>query len=324
MNDKISVIVPVYNAERFLTRCVNSILRQTHSNIELILVNDGSKDNSLALCQQLAAGDGRIIVLDKPNGGAASARNMGLDRATGEYIGFCDADDYLDSQMYSTLLSLLKKHNVQILDCGSEVLDEDGKQVTIDSCTGEFEVFSSSDYIRSIFLRTGNVHLGTKIFHTSVLQDIRIPEGRRVEDFYFTICCLQNVDKIGKCTNPFYKYTISSGSVTRSGGGSIYLDALYFYDLAVKLLGPQSGPMADAQSYYLLKMYYLLSISINRAEHKQYCKELQKCQKNLRSHRKDIRKNLHLSTKERIILYISCISMRLSRFLFCLKGGERK
>ena len=96
MNYKISVIVPIYNAEHFVERCAGSILKQTHQNIELILVNDGSEDGSLESCRKIAARDKRVVVLDKKNGGAASARNLGLDYATGDYIGFCDVDDFFD------------------------------------------------------------------------------------------------------------------------------------------------------------------------------------------------------------------------------------
>ena len=94
MDELISVIVPVYNAEEYIKRCVESIQNQTYSHFELILVNDGSRDNSLALCQALAAQDERIVVLDRPNGGASAARNTGLAHMRGQYIVFADSDEY--------------------------------------------------------------------------------------------------------------------------------------------------------------------------------------------------------------------------------------
>lgn len=96
MNEKISIIVPVYNAEKTLKECVNSLIKQTYSNIEIILVNDGSKDDSLRICKEFAEKDSRIIVIDKPNGGVSSARNAGLDIASGEYVMFCDSDDWVN------------------------------------------------------------------------------------------------------------------------------------------------------------------------------------------------------------------------------------
>ena len=100
---KISVIVPVYNVEKYLDNCINSIVNQTYDNLEILLVDDGSKDNSGSLCDEWALRDNRIKVIHKQNGGASSARNAGLDAATGEYIGFVDADDYIDIDMYEIM-----------------------------------------------------------------------------------------------------------------------------------------------------------------------------------------------------------------------------
>ena len=108
---KVSVIVPVYNVENYLEECVNSILNQTYENLEIILVDDGSTDNCPQICDDWAKKDKRIKVIHKANGGVSSARNVGLDNATGEYIGFVDSDDYIDITMYEKMLKLLKKEN---------------------------------------------------------------------------------------------------------------------------------------------------------------------------------------------------------------------
>lgn len=105
MNELISIIVPVYNAEETLERCVSALVGQTHQNIEIILVNDGSKDRSLEICQKFKAEDSRILVIDKPNGGVSSARNVGLDAAKGEFIMFCDSDDWAEPDWCEELIS---------------------------------------------------------------------------------------------------------------------------------------------------------------------------------------------------------------------------
>lgn len=117
-NYKISVIVAVYNAEDYLCNCCNSILAQTYRNIELILVNDGSEDNSLAICKKIQASDKRVVVIDKENGGCYSAWNKGLDVATGDFIGFVDNDDYIQPQMYETLLDILIEQDADICAFG--------------------------------------------------------------------------------------------------------------------------------------------------------------------------------------------------------------
>ena len=109
MSDKISVIVPVYNVENYLRRCVDSIINQTYKNLEIILVDDGSPDNCPVICDEYAQKDSRIKVIHKENGGLSSARNCGMDMATGEYIGFVDGDDWIESDMYKFLIENAEK-----------------------------------------------------------------------------------------------------------------------------------------------------------------------------------------------------------------------
>ena len=118
-NVAISIIVPVYNAEKYLDRCLNSIYSQTFSDYEIILVNDGSKDNSLSKCYEFAAKDERITVIDKENGGAGSARNAGVKAAKGEYLAFPDVDDWFEPEMYADLYALAKTADYDIVFSGA-------------------------------------------------------------------------------------------------------------------------------------------------------------------------------------------------------------
>ncbi len=324
MSEKISVIVPVYNAERFLKRCANSILNQTYKNIELILVNDGSKDNSLSLCHEIAKSDERVVVVDKQNGGAASARNKGLDYATGEYIGFCDSDDFLDLDMYETLKKIMDENNLDMVDSRSKVYDEDEHLLYKEEETIELEIVSSEEYIKRIFQRKGNVSLCSRLFRSSLIKDLRITEGRRVEDFYFIIQCLTMTKNNATYFYPFYNYVTNPNGVTHKATGSIYLDGLFFYNLALKLLDNCTVDMKTEQTYYLLKMYYLLSISTTKDEHKKFSEDLKECQRDIRRNFTQIGKNPYLKKKEKLVLYISCISMKISRILFNIKNGGTK
>lgn len=113
----ISVIIPVYQAEKYLKRCVDSVLSQTFQNLEVILIDDGSKDNSGEICDQYAASDNRVKVLHKTNAGVAAARNSGLEMATGDYIAFVDSDDYIDSQMYQSMMSIAEEYQCDVVMC---------------------------------------------------------------------------------------------------------------------------------------------------------------------------------------------------------------
>ena len=118
MDEKISVIVPVYNVEQYLERCVDSIINQTYKNLEIILVNDGSTDNSGKLCDELAKRDDRIRVIHKGNGGLSDARNAGIEEAESDLIGFIDSDDYIDEDMYELLIDNLRETNADLSMCG--------------------------------------------------------------------------------------------------------------------------------------------------------------------------------------------------------------
>ena len=118
MKDKISVIVPVYNVEEYITKCLSSIANQTHTNLEIICVDDGSTDGSGLICDEFAKADARFVVVHKQNEGVAVARNVALELATGDYIGFVDSDDWIEPVMYETLLQCMQKDSVEI-GCGN-------------------------------------------------------------------------------------------------------------------------------------------------------------------------------------------------------------
>lgn len=116
-NEKISVIIPIYNVEAFLERCLNTVCGQSYKNLEIILVDDGSSDNCLKICKEFADKDDRIKVIHQSNQGVSAARNTGLDMATGDYIAFVDSDDYIHTEMYERLYSLLKKYDADMSAC---------------------------------------------------------------------------------------------------------------------------------------------------------------------------------------------------------------
>lgn len=320
MKKKLSIIIPVYNAEAFLPRCIESILNQTYRNLEILLVNDGSKDDSLQICLQYAKTDNRILVFDKSNGGAASARNLGLKHVTGEYIGFCDSDDFFDEDTFSSLINIMEENNLPTIECLSKTYNDNLEFVKSDDDSRELEYWTAEDAIRQIFLRKGNVSLSTRVTKAEYIKDLCIPEGRRVEDFYFTICLLTRTGGTTVYKYPFYNFVSSEGSVTRSGGGSIYLDAIYFYDKACEYLKDYSYDLKNAQIYYLLKIYYLLSISLTRKEMFRYRAEIKQYKKYLKKSKQEIKGSSELSKKEKIVLGIASHSFMCTRSLYLIKN----
>ena len=181
MNELISIVVPVYNAEKTLERCVRSLLRQTYENLEVILVNDGSKDGSLALCRGYEQQDNRVRVIDKPNGGVSSARNAGLDAARGEFVMFCDSDDWVEPDW----CRCMREHHVGggLTVCRiarEDVAEEDTAELTV-------ETADRKEFLHYPMLMLSPVN---KLYMRSVIEErqVRFPEKLHLgEDFSFVL-----------------------------------------------------------------------------------------------------------------------------------------
>ena len=195
MSDKlISIIVPVYNIEKYLRRSINSIINQTYSNLEIILVDDGSTDESGKICDEYANIDNRIKVIHKNNGGQASAINLGLDIAKGDYIGFSDPDDYINKNFYKNLYILAEKYNTDITECSMIKVkeEEDIEKVYIEEFevdkNEKVELFDGIGGLRKLFGEDFADYLETivkvnKIYKREIFNDIRFSEVRIYEEW---------------------------------------------------------------------------------------------------------------------------------------------
>lgn len=192
---KISVIVPVYNVENEINRCVQSIIEQTHENLEIILVNDGSQDSSLKKMQQLASEDERIVLVNKENGGVTSARLEGVKVATGEYIGFVDGDDEIETDMYEFLLKNALEYEADISHCGYQMVFEDGRVnyfhntgclVQQDRITGLTDLLDGSRVEPGLCNKLFHKTLLQNLFHDRVMpNDIKINEDLLMNYYLF-------------------------------------------------------------------------------------------------------------------------------------------
>lgn len=218
MNSKalISIIVPVYNVNKYIKKCVNSITSQTYSNLEIILVDDGSKDTSGDICDELAKNDSRIKVIHKVNGGLSDARNCGIDIASGKYIGFVDGDDYIAPQMMENMLLAIERHHAAVAMCGRFVVDEEEniekKMFTLD----EEKVFDGKTAIRYALTYNGcDFAAWDKLYKKSLFDGVRYPLGVMSEDYQVTPMVLSSADKIVHVASPFYYYVQRRGSITK-------------------------------------------------------------------------------------------------------------
>lgn len=215
MSVKLSIIVPVYNAEKFIDRCMQSIYAQTFTDYEIILVNDGSKDNSAKICKSYAEKDSRITFIDKENGGAGSARNAGIEIAKGEYLAFPDVDDWFEPSMYEELYSLAKRKDYDMIFSGVNYYADDGKTVKYNytaNC-GDREYLAQADCRKNImdFFPTTTIFdvPWNKFYKRKVAIDnnVRFSNTRRCQDAMFNIDFYNASNSVASIDKAYYNYT---------------------------------------------------------------------------------------------------------------------
>lgn len=232
MEEKISIIVPIYNVELYLEKCLNSIINQTYTNIEIILVNDGSQDRCGEICEQYAQKDSRIKVIHKENGGLSDARNRGIEFATGKYIGFVDSDDYIASDMYEYLYKLIKEENADVsicdfyIDCGNEIINHnkifDKNKI----------VFSSANAIKSLLKGTEiQNYAWNKLYRIELFDKIKYPFGKKMEDLGTTYLIFDNAENIVVGSEKKYYYLQRSDSIVNTKCYDLEVDK---FELALK------------------------------------------------------------------------------------------
>ena len=223
-NNTISVIVPVYNVEDYLSECIESVLNQTYSNLEIILVDDGSTDKSKDMCDQYAKEDSRIIVVHQRNKGQSDARNHGLEKATGDYIAFADSDDVLHPKLFEHLILALQETDSDLSICHEVSFSEevcpfqDYDQVIIENVENKQELFAH-------FMEnwTGPINFfWNKLFPRQLLDGLRFPTNRKMEDMYLAPEVMSRVSKAVWIDERLYGYRQREGSTMNSGQDIIY------------------------------------------------------------------------------------------------------
>lgn len=215
-NPLISIIVPVYKVEQYLRKCIESILNQTYTNFELILVDDGSPDDSGKICDEYEKIDSRIKVIHKKNGGLSSARNAGIDIARGEYLGFVDSDDFIESYMYEKLLQAIIRDGCTLAVCNTNYVFEDG--MVLQKCRNASDTIL--DFKQAITemntYRLFDMGAWSKLYHRSLFEHIRFPEEKLSEDFYIMYQIFDKAQKVTYVGMPCYNYLQRRNSISRN------------------------------------------------------------------------------------------------------------
>lgn len=219
---KISVIVPVYNKEKYVENTLNSILNQTYKNLEIIIINDGSTDKSKEICEKKALIDNRIIMINTENQGAGAARNLGLSKATGEYISFIDSDDFIIPEYYEILEDMIRENDADISECKFLRIDNISEKINQEKVV-EVKTFSREEKLLQLYgidnkLYVNTVIMCNKLFRRELFEKTGIlyPTNRLIDDEFIIYKLIYNSKKIVVTNQIMYGYVQSQGSVMRN------------------------------------------------------------------------------------------------------------
>lgn len=314
----VSVIVPIYNIVEWLPRCVDSIRRQTYRNLEIILVDDGSTDNSGAMAEKFAMEDKRVRVFHKENGGVSTARNLGIEKARGEYIGFVDSDDYIEPEMYERLLAVALNENLLMVQTSRDEIDEQGNRLP-DVCIPpeKPELWECDRFMRELLLHKGDCSFCTKLTHASLLKAERFPEGELNEDFRLLVNLLPKIPAVAILPEQDYHVFYRYGSNTRTNDKEVFpkvfTDIVRNADRVEEIVAKEYPDLREEAVRFALyqRLDYLLHIPISmmKKDNEFY---VQVC-RYVKERRGDIRKNPYLTERNRQYLLLFSYAPALVR-----------
>ena len=313
---KVSVIVPIYNVEKYLSRCIESILKQTYKNIEIILVNDGSTDNSGLICDEYKLIDKRIKVVHKFNGGLSDARNIGILNATGDYYSFIDSDDWIEKNMIEVMIQNIINTNSDIAIARRFRAYDNGNKLLEDYQTyPRTKVFNSIDGLSYLMSFCGfDMSVCYKIFNKYIFECIEFPFGKTCEDSFTTYKLFANAKKIVYIDKGLYNYFYRPNSITRNSKvNETVIEATYEQLRFVNRNYAELLP--EASSSYITALMSVQNEYINRNKiWNKNCFYKSEARKYL----KLALKNKNISKQKKIQLIIFCFSDYLYKKLYII------
>ncbi len=309
----VSIIVPVYKVEQYLPRCIESILSQSFTDFELLLIDDGSPDDSGRICDVYAAKDNRIRVFHKENGGASSARNVGLNNAGGAWISFIDSDDYVSADMLMRALELQSETKADIVEFGIKTVYE---YIPPEPLTGQsvIQSFPGIEMISRIYLDClgGSVYPVNKIYKSSIFDGLRFEENRENEDTIIAPQEYFRADLVTVTDEVLYFYFIGSSSVSRSPFSLKKLDVLHAFE-SNRSFYLQKGlvretELVDATYAFILKKY----IYKIEAKYGRDCEAWQTTVNRYFELFPKFRKNKEINVRQKIVLFLFYVKIRVA------------
>ena len=310
----ISAVVPVYNVEKELPMCIDSLLAQTYERLEVILVDDGSTDSSGTICDDYARRFENVNVVHKSNGGLSSARNAGIKAASGEYIGFVDGDDTVFPNMYETLYDLIKDKNRAVACISTVNVDAEGNETSFVS--HKDEAVLTEDYLSSLLMHLGDCSACSKLFPREVFSEVCFRESRLNEDVLFMFESADKYDTVFFSSNIGYRYYLRGGSISRVFGKAVHDMVTNAHE--IRLMTEKSHPSLELcaerfEIYQNMSFAKKIPPAYDRSSDPMCAQVLEFLRKN----RSRAYKNPYLSKKDKAILTALCAAPKtVSRFFY--------
>ena len=275
----ISVIIPVYNVERYLKRCIDSVIKQTYSNLEIILVDDGSLDSSSSICDDYRLADERVKVVHKENGGLSEARNIGLDIAQGDFILFLDSDDYIAESMCKDLLEIAIRDHADIVISNFYYHFGDEKRLNKNISLSDKSVYSGCEVMKRYFLLVpiDLTVVWNKLYKRDIFSDIRFPQYRYHEDNFVIYKVYDKSSVISYTSKPLYFYQQRNDSIMAKITGKHIEDRIDFVKETISYVSQKDIWMKYAVQVFAINCYSIWSgIFLKNKEYKAFLAQLKR------------------------------------------------
>ena len=318
---KISVIVPIYKVEKYLKKCVDSIINQTYTNLEIILVEDGSPDNSGKICDEYAKKDGRIKVIHKENCGLSDARNVGIEQATGDYIATVDSDDYIDVDFIEVLYNIIKEFDADMSVCSACIVQEDDSPKF--SNGQQAYVMNGKEAIHALICdKTISVNAWDKLYKKELFKGIKYPKGLLYEDLATTYKLIDRCQRVCVTDAKKYAYVQRKSSIMGQTGYFVKKDKIHILAEMIdcfKRENEYDDEICAGIIAYIMNDIYKMSSTGRLTTNTEYLNEFNKFVDN---YSKLIFENRFVGIKEKIIIKMCRSCTRLLQFIYSI--GRKK
>lgn len=325
MNGLVTIIIPIYKVEKYLPKCIDSVIEQTYKNLEIILVDDGSPDNCPKICDEYAKKDNRIKVIHKENGGLSDARNVAIKEANGEFIFLLDSDDTITNDAIEYMYNLAKKENAEMVSAQyNSVYEGINNNLEPNSDNNYLKIYNAKEALEAMLYDSYISNMGcNKLYKKYLFNDIEFPIGKLYEDLGTTYKLISKCNKIVITSKRTYNYLLNrNGSIMNKKFGPNRMQALIFIEEILDFIQKNYKDIENAAKARLYSE--CIAIFVQIPNNKEYVNENNKVKYYLKKYRKDILFDKKINKKQKIMCIVAILGKGPLRILWNLKENIKK